>query len=299
MLTVHHSNRLELLADRLAERLREPCGGPLLPEIIVVQSNGMARWLSLHLARRLGICARLWFPFPAAFVWELCRRLLRNVPETSPFAPDVLAWRTMTLLETLEERPCFAPLHAYCADGHDSTRFALAVRIANLFNQYLIYRPDWITRWERGEEEHWQAELWRRLTTGTLPHRVQLHERLLPALQAERLAQVGLPGRISLIGIPTMPPLYLEVFARLAACIDVQWLLLDPCQAACEARLAARESARHGPMGDAEELPGVTGNRLLASMGRLGRDFMALVHAHQPQMIAQFAEPGAETLLHC
>ena len=63
MLTVHHSNRLELLADRLAERLREPCGGPLLPEIIVVQSNGMARWLSLHLAQRLGICARYGSPF--------------------------------------------------------------------------------------------------------------------------------------------------------------------------------------------------------------------------------------------
>ena len=48
---------------------------------------------------------------------------------------------------------------------------------------------------------------------------------------------MGLPGRISLIGIPTMPPLYLEVFARLAARIDVQWLLLDPCQTACEAQV--------------------------------------------------------------
>ena len=36
-----------------------------------------------------------------------------------------------------------------------------------------------LRRWERGEEEHWQAELWRRLATGTLAHRVRLHERLL------------------------------------------------------------------------------------------------------------------------
>jgi len=37
MLTVHASNRLEILADQLAERLRQPCGSPFLPEIIIVQ----------------------------------------------------------------------------------------------------------------------------------------------------------------------------------------------------------------------------------------------------------------------
>src|SRR5262245_45488528 len=99
MLTVHVSNYFETLADHLAELVRHPGGSPLLPEIIIVQSTGMARWLSLHLARHLGICAHMCFPFPAAFVWELCRRLLIRVPEHSPCAPDVLAWRIMGLLE--------------------------------------------------------------------------------------------------------------------------------------------------------------------------------------------------------
>jgi exodeoxyribonuclease V gamma subunit len=202
MLTVHHSNRLELLADHLTERRRQPCGGPLLPETVSVQSTG-------HLAQHLGICAQIWFPFPAAFVWELCRRLLPNVPETPPFAPDVLAWRIMTLLETLEESPRFAPLQAYCADKRDSPRLARAVRIAALFEQYLVYRPDWIIQWERGEDEHWQAELWRRLATSAVAHRVRLHDQLVAVLQAKHLACVGLPARVSLIGIPTMPPLYL------------------------------------------------------------------------------------------
>src|SRR6266568_2569799 len=112
MLTVHASNRLEMLADQLAERIRQPCGSPFLSEIIIVQSNGMARWLSLPLAQRLGICAQMRFPFPAAFVWELSHRLLSNVPETSSFAPDVLTWRIMALLEELEDMPRFAPLHA-------------------------------------------------------------------------------------------------------------------------------------------------------------------------------------------
>ena len=114
-----------------------------------------------------GFCAQIHFPFPAAFVWELFHRLLSSVPETSPFAPDVLAWRIMALLEELEDIPQFAPLHAYCQDGNDFTRFALASKIADVFDQYLVYRPDWILQWERGEDEHWQAELWRRLAPTT------------------------------------------------------------------------------------------------------------------------------------
>ena len=44
-LTLHTSNRLERLADQLAEILADPLSSPLLPEIVVVQSNGMRRWL--------------------------------------------------------------------------------------------------------------------------------------------------------------------------------------------------------------------------------------------------------------
>ncbi len=45
------SNRLEVLSQALAASLSEPLSSPLSPEIIVVQSLGMQRWLSMELAR--------------------------------------------------------------------------------------------------------------------------------------------------------------------------------------------------------------------------------------------------------
>ncbi|MGE3542117.1 MAG: exodeoxyribonuclease V subunit gamma [Candidatus Tectimicrobiota bacterium] len=298
MLHVHYSNRLEILADQLAERLRQPCGSPLLPDIIIVQSTGMARWLSLHLAQRLGICAQIHFPFPAAFVWDLYRRLLRSVPEMSPFAPDVLTWRIMALLACLDDAPCWAPLQAYCAEGDDATRFALAAKIAEVFDHYLVYRPDWIRQWEHGAEDHWQAALWRRLVTDQAPHRVQLQAQLLQVIQPERLAHADLPTRLSLIGIPTMPPAYLEVFARLATCLDVQGFFLQPCREPWQDGRAEQENVQRKSRSDTTGLSKVTKNRLLASMGTLGRDFLGLVQVYQPQTTAQFLEPGDDTLLH-
>ena len=153
MLTVYDSNRLEVLSGLLTRLVRQPNNSPFVPETLIVQSLGIARRLSFRLADDLAACARVHYPFPAAFIWELFRRMLTNVPETSPFPQDVLSWRIMALLEELQETPCLTPLQAYCTDGDDFTHFALASRTASVFDQNLVYRPDWIVQWERGIDD--------------------------------------------------------------------------------------------------------------------------------------------------
>ena len=99
MLMVYHSNRLESPADQCAELLHQPLASPFIPEIIVVQNLGMARWLSLHLAQRLRVWAHIRFPFPAAIIWEVFQRLLTDVPDTSAFIPPMSSpgesWRSL------------------------------------------------------------------------------------------------------------------------------------------------------------------------------------------------------------
>ncbi|MCB1777631.1 MAG: exodeoxyribonuclease V subunit gamma, partial [Candidatus Competibacteraceae bacterium] len=113
MFHTHQGNRLETLTDRLAEYLRQPLRAPLAREILVTQSNGMARWLSLQLADRLGVCANIAFQFPATFLWEISRAVLRGLPPISAFDRAVLNWRVMALLRNREEGPCFAPVRAW------------------------------------------------------------------------------------------------------------------------------------------------------------------------------------------
>ena len=150
MLYLHQSNRLERLADGLAALLRDAPAGPFIPEIVAVQSTGMARWLSLELATRLGVLANVQFPFPARLLWEISRAVLPDLPERSPYAPEVLVWRIMGLLPGTADDPALAPIRAYADPEDDLRRFQLARRIADLFDQYLVYRPDWIAAWERG-----------------------------------------------------------------------------------------------------------------------------------------------------
>ena len=66
--TLYTGNRLERLARELAIRTRLRAGDPFTPEIVVIQSRGMERWLALEIARHSGIAANLVFPFPETFL---------------------------------------------------------------------------------------------------------------------------------------------------------------------------------------------------------------------------------------
>ena len=72
-LYLHRSNRLESLADALARILQQPLGNVFAADMVVVQSLGMRRWLSLELARRMGVTMNCEFPFPAGFAHRLFR----------------------------------------------------------------------------------------------------------------------------------------------------------------------------------------------------------------------------------
>ena len=116
MLRLYHSNRMEHLANHLADTLQTPAAAdPFAPEVILVQSNGMRRWLSMQLAQRLAICANLEFPFPAAFIWQVYRAVLPSIPEESSFAIEQLVWQVLRCFDELGDEPVFAPLQGVFA----------------------------------------------------------------------------------------------------------------------------------------------------------------------------------------
>ncbi|HRD65514.1 MAG TPA: exodeoxyribonuclease V subunit gamma [Candidatus Competibacter sp.] len=299
MLYTHRSNRLEILADRLTELLRRPLRSPLAQEVVVVQSNGMARWLALRIADRLGVCANLNWRFPATFLWDMSRAVLRYLSPTSAFDKPVLVWRTMELLRNLEEAPQFEPLQAYLGDGQDDfRRYELAYHVADCFDQYLIYRPDWIRKWEAGEGDHWQTELWRRLARSGEAHRVRVQEQFGAALASGDFDRNRLPERVAIVGVAALPPLYLDLLAGLARYVDVHCFLLDPCREYWGDIRAERDIARLGEEIDPDEAYLTVGNPLLASLGKQGRDFLDLLLGYSRVEWDGFVEPAGDDVLH-
>lgn len=300
---LYTSNQLEVLAESLAGVLSTPLKSPLAEEIIVVQSAGMERWLSMHLAEYHGICANYRFPFPNAFIYEIFRKFDANLPERSPFDPPIMTWIVMGLLPALAGRPGFESLRNYLVNDPDGLKcFQLAERIANLFDQYLLFRPEMILKWEQGEEDHWQAQLWRALTEDWGGrHRPALAKSILDVLQSSPGELSGLPERISVFGISALPRFHLQMIAGIAKVTQINLFLMNPCREywgdIASERQIRKALAQQGVL--PEEVYLHSGNSLLASMGALGRDFWEIINEFECRETTSFRQPPENNLLSC
>jgi exodeoxyribonuclease V gamma subunit len=311
-LRLYTGNRLEILAGRLAERISHPFPSPLHSEVIVVQSRGMQRWLSMELARHHGICANIRFPFPNAFLDEIFSAVVPEYEKPADDDPEVMAWRIMALLPSQSQNRAFENIRSYLKDDHEDIKlYQLSRRIANLFDQYLIFRPDTILAWEAGQTGHddelWQAELWRQLLKADKrPHTASLRRIFLERMDSSFPAATGLPERISLFGISWLPHFHTEVFYEISKQIDVNLYLMNPCREFWTDIRSDREMGRAiekireatgGKILSEDALHLEKGNSLLASLGTQGRDFFRVIADLPGEEWAVFAEPGEETLL--
>lgn len=314
MLRVYHSNRLDVL-EALMEFIVEQqrLDDPFEPEMILVQSTGMAQWLQMSLSQKFGIAANIDFPLPASFIWDMFVRVLPEIPKQSAFNKQSMSWKLMSLLPGMLPRDEFAMLRHYLNDDTDKRKlFQLASRTADLYDQYLVYRWEWLTCWEAGEliegldeAQIWQAPLWKALVEHTEAlgqpqwHRANLYERFIATLEAANTAPEGLPSRVFICGISALPPVYLKALNALGRHIDIHILFTNPCRHYWgdiqDARwLARRLTRQRRRLFDERSVPlfkdsetaaqrfneeGIQelANPLLASWGKLGRDYIYML----------------------
>ncbi|WP_448508873.1 exodeoxyribonuclease V subunit gamma [Immundisolibacter sp.] len=300
MLHIHHSNHLERLADSLCGVIATPLGAPLAPETILVPNPGMARWLSLAVARRLGVAANLDCVFPAAFVWRVLRAQDADLPPTPPAEQGPLLFGLLAAFQN-PTRP--AELERYLAGDDGLKAWQLARRLADCYQRYQVFRPDWLAAWEEGRDTGWDAQLWRQLAAGR-PHQGRLLIDLARRIRSGQLAMAGLPARVSVFGLSALAPAYLQLLQALAGHMDVHVHFLDPCAAYWHDLQAPRAAARRrrkwaqqaaGAPERADEA--ADSHPLLAAWGQAGREFAGQLLECQALETEDYEDPGTGSLL--
>ncbi|QZA78802.1 exodeoxyribonuclease V subunit gamma [Deefgea tanakiae] len=288
-LNIYQSNRLENLFELLQALYGVALSDPFASEKIIVSSKGMERWLRFKLADRIGICAGIDFQLPASFVWSLLKDAMPHLQAESPYSSSPLAWRMYGLLPQSQAQQASPIVEAYLKEGDARRRMALAGKLADVFDQYLVFRSDWIAAWEAGQllglgpDEAWQATLWREVRASIdatfaedeVPHRADMFVRLFQQWQTAGPSR--LPERITVFGIAGMPPAYIDVLGALAEHIDVNLFLLNPCREEWGAIVSAKVIALRETKQPQEALYLDIGHPLLAAMGKAGRDFYRAV----------------------
>lgn len=280
---------MELLATELRLFLAGTSDRPLEPDVIIVQSKGMATWLRQRLALEQGICANVDFLYPRDFITRVFTELsAAEAPDWKGWRDASLVWKLMATLPSFLDDPAFRQVADYVGPTPASPdarlrMFQLATRLAILFDRYQNYRPDLVLDWCDTPPEAWDGRLFNALADlDPTPH--------LPQLASEWLAQGfgghlprRFPRRIALFGLATMPPLHLRLFANLAKFrgLELRFYHLSPSRNHWEHVRSKREQLkaleRQGVV-DAEAHAShfEEGHPLLASWAKVGRDFQAL-----------------------
>ena len=298
MLIIHTSNQLEALAEMLAGMIRQNPLPPLMPETVVTQSIGMSRWLCLSLAEKLGVAANIVFPFPAKFAEEELARLLPAHTCSPVYRREVLPWRIHAVLAPLLADPEFQQLQDYAGDDAERL-WQLCQQLAATFDRYVAHRPQMLREWDAGRstpEERWQAKLWKALADGA-PHPAALLAKAM-SLQPDPSAP-----RCAIFGLSALAPTYLEFLAMISTHREVHLFLLAPTrhywgdiQSEREKARLIKWSERHKKIAGAEHSE--PGHPLLASLGKVGRDFHeALVELSAAEEPDAFISSGGNTLL--
>lgn len=315
MINLVQSNSMYRLVDAFAERARLAPADPFEPQTVIVQSFGMGQWLKLRLAEREGISANIDCVLPANLVWRLYRTLLPGIeiPEESPWSIERLAWHLMRILPDFDGDRFVGVQQFLSGSGDPQVRlFQLAGKIAALFDQYLVYRPEWMIGWETNREDapdSWQADIWRALTHAPglqfKPHRAHLHRETLKALRDRESLPAGVPGHIAVFGLSSLPAMHLEALHALSRHVDIDLYFLNPCRhywgdIVSEKDLARRSVKRilgkDDVLDDRDYLD--VGNPLLSSMGKQGREFLELL-LEIDDLVEQdaFVTPHGDTML--
>jgi len=289
MFILYNSNRTETLVQQLGSVISS--GAPLSlfqQELFLIQSRGMERMLSQHLAETFGVWANTCFFLPIQFI-EYLVELTGHEYKSRSFDRDILIWRLESLLRNIEE-PGLSPLARYLkGDQLDVKRFQLARQLAHLFDQYQILRVDFLDSWDRDlvltiePEEIWQKLLWRKLrenAKGSL-HRGELISRLIADLGSNGTISENLPQRMFVFGLHTMPPLFFSILNVLSRLIDIHLFLLSPCSLYWGDLETEKVKARRRVTSYQNKITSLTDESgfhpLLSNLGKQGAHFQELL----------------------
>ena len=298
------STHQEQLAEELVRKLAEPSdagvGDFLDVSTVIVQNSGLGRWLRLA-------CARLWHFRGGGHA--VCASLssaagkhldtLGLYEHWHELSTARMRWRIFECLQegVFEQWEDAGPLRSYLSDpdgGAEVRAWALAGRIAELYDRYAVHRPEWIESWANGAwlnapllHWNWQARLFRSVLESLHLGAQDLRRRCLGLALQDYLSVQESSGTqatkpIHVFGMSTFPPVYLAFFQKLAVTREVYIYHLIPSRAYLEdlprnyrAHVLANLDA--GALGS--DLSEFAQNGLLVANGQAAARFQSLLLA--------------------
>lgn len=153
-LNVVNSNDLSILSFICSNRisLKSNNVNPFARDKIIVMNKGMQMYLQQEIAHNNLICSGIDFSPLWAFIWDL-HKTISGADAYNRYDHEHISWSLFSMIDKWKKKddPVFSSMREYLLvdDGEDegAKAYQLCGAIADCFDQYQMYRPEWIGEW--------------------------------------------------------------------------------------------------------------------------------------------------------
>ena len=240
-LSIFISNDINELANELSLRVGLANYNAFIPHQIVIQTRGMNQWIKYKIAENTGIAANIQFLTPEEIIYNAYRILGGSY--NAKIHRQHMDWLIYRILGYAEFKTKFPIQYAYYSEngGIDSLKkWEFSNILADLFDQYQIYRTTMIDEWNHIQDIHslpydqqWQAYIWKQLknlTDNGILDMSEISDFISKALLSDNGKSILITKmpNVNLFGISIVTPLHLRIIYELSQCIDFHWYINNP-----------------------------------------------------------------------
>ncbi|MEZ4907344.1 MAG: exodeoxyribonuclease V subunit gamma [Saprospiraceae bacterium] len=293
-LKTYISNDLDKLVFQMIENIGYTNYDIFQTDILMVQTEGLSRWISVKASQQQGIFSNFKYISPNNLINDIFRLASMRLPEI--YNTNNLKWLIFNIINENEFKEQFPDISKYYI-GDSIKQLQLATKLSDLFDQYTFFRPDYIQNWNNEIDneinikyqyhEKWQKWIWQRLKTilqNEGPDKVQMFASLLSGIQNDETLRDKIKEKyphISVFGFSTISQFHINILLEISQSItDVDFYLFSPSPEEYwlhdipqKTKLKIERYFKNKPQG----LNLDTGNRMLMDLGKTARYFYLMI----------------------
>jgi len=236
MFIVYKSNSLNTLLLEAYKIIQEkPLNNIFEKEIFVYDSKILFQYLNIFIAEKIGISANIKLYHPNDFIWKLFEIISPKKKLKNTFTHSMMIWKIMKIID---DKKIF---ENYNKKEAKLQKFKFSFLMANIFEQYIFYRPNWINEWETekntsiiDQNDIWQIKLWIEIIKNSKKthqysyHFANLFYNFQKLFEEKKIQKKHLPSRCFIISSFALNPSYIRIFQNISTYINIYFLYVTP-----------------------------------------------------------------------
>lgn len=232
MFFVYQSNQIDILFLKIYKTIKEkPLSNIFEKEIIINDNKVLFQYLNFFIAKHTGISADFKLIDPDVFIWKIFKKIFPKLIKKNIFSKSIITWKIMKIIEESNF------IQFIKKNDNVNKRFDFSFLIASIYEKYLVYRPNWINKWEKinkttstlDKEILWQAKLWIKIIqyTKLLKQNKYHFSSLFNKFKIFiKIKKIVLPKRIFIFSSFKLNPIYMEIFKEISIYTDIYFLFV-------------------------------------------------------------------------